>query len=81
MSKAEHNAIKYLNQHVYALDKEFGFKMPQRKQELQAYTNRLRSLFEDAIHIAGVNKVIGHEFDFKPESTSKNTNSENGKGE
>lgn len=81
MSKQEHNAVKMLRNEVYKLDKEYGFKMPQRKQELQAYTNQLRSLFEEAIHIAQVNKVIGHEFDFKPAPAPKTTNTENNEGE
>jgi len=61
MSKKAWAAMRRLYDRVYELDKEFSFRSPDKKAELQWYYNKVHSHLWDAFEEAGVSKVHGHE--------------------
>ena len=56
-----YNAVKVMYSKTYELDKEFNFRIPQTKKDLQVYVNKLRAILEEAFDTAQVNKMVGHE--------------------
>lgn len=71
-----HNAIKYMYEELYKLDKNSGFKWPTRKNDLELYSRHLRSIVEDALHIADAVTYKGHDLKLKKETKSTTTNNE-----
>ena len=55
------NAIKNLYLKKYALDKDFEFRIPRLKLDLEAYLNRLLRAVDEAFEEGNVVKYSGHE--------------------
>lgn len=73
-NKKDHNAIKYLYQSKYDLDKQFNFTWPRRKDDLEAYMNILINVVEKTVDIAEHPRIKGHEgLVYRPENKKKKT--------
>lgn len=55
------NAVKNMYYKKYQLDKDFGFKVPRLKTDLEAYLHRLLNAVEEALDEAKVTKYKGHQ--------------------
>lgn len=71
-----YNAVKIMYNKTYELDKEFNFRIPQTKKELQVYVNKLRAILEEAFDTAQVNKMAGHEIKEATEEKKNNHETE-----
>ena len=74
MSKETHKAMRILYSKIYDLDKEFSFRLPQKKADMQKYTTKMRNIVEEALDIADISKIVGHEFDMNPPQSSGGSN-------
>jgi len=54
------NAMKILYTKKYQLDKDFGFRVPKLKVDLEAYLHRLLDSVEEAFETANIVKYSGH---------------------
>jgi len=73
-SKKEHNAIKYLYQRKYDLDKQFSFTWPKKKEDFEAYLNIILHVLDEAFTIADHPRIKGHEgLVYRPENKKKKT--------
>lgn len=78
-SKQEHNAIRFLYEKKYELDKQFGFRWPRLKEDIEAYANILMNTVEQAVDMANHPRIIGHTgLVYIPESKKKKVPSEEG---
>lgn len=55
------NAVKILYSKKYELDKDFEFRVPKLKTDIEAYLHRLLDAVEEAFTEAKVVKYSGHE--------------------
>lgn len=57
----ERNAIYTLYSEKYELDKQFSFRWPRLKDDLEAYLNAILVSVDNAFNEAQVPKIKGHE--------------------
>jgi len=70
----KHNAIKYMYERKYELDKQFEFTWPKRKDDFEAYLNILLNVLDEAFNIAEQPRIKGHEgLVYRPENKKKKT--------
>ena len=62
---SKHNALKILYQKKYELDKQWDFKYPRLKNDLEAYVNVLAQIIEEAFETGQINKIKGHEMRYR----------------
>ena len=55
------NAMKALYLKKYEIDKDFAFKVPRLKVDIEAYLHRILGSVEEAFEMAKVVKYKGHE--------------------
>jgi len=73
-SKKEHNAIKFLYEKKYEVDKQFRFTWPILKTDVEAYANILMNTIDKAVDIAEHPRIEGHRgLIYRPESKKKKT--------
>ena len=68
----KHNAIKYMYERKYELDKQFEFTWPKRKDDFEAYLNILLNVLDEAFNIAEQPRIKGHDgLVYRPEDKKK----------
>lgn len=67
------NAIKNLYLKKYALDKDFEFRIPRLKVDMEAYLNRLLQAVEEAFEEGNVVKYSGHELKWPTRNDKEET--------
>jgi len=73
-SKKEHNAIKFLYEKKYEVDKQFGFTWPILKTDVEAYANILMNTIDKTVDMAEHPRIEGHTgLIYRPESKKKKT--------
>jgi hypothetical protein len=67
------NAIKNLYLKKYALDKQFEFRIPRLKLDIEAYLNVLLRIMDEAFDEGAVVKYKGHELKWPTRSDKEET--------
>jgi hypothetical protein len=67
------NAIKNLYSGKYLLDKDFEFRIPKLKTDVEAYLHRLLNLVEAAFDEGNVVKYKGHELTWASRTNKEET--------
>lgn len=67
------NAIKNLYLKKYALDKDFEFRIPRLKVDMEAYLHRLLQAVDEAFEEGKVVKYSGHEIKWPTRNDKEET--------
>jgi len=79
--KKDHAAIQELYKKLYNLDKQFDFRWPRLKDDLEAYLNILLVIVNDALKKANVKRVVGHKgIVYIPDAYNKSKKKESDNG-